>query len=65
MISYNPLWKMLIDLNKKKTDLIVDCKLTKPTIAKMGKNEYVRLQSIENICKAYNCKIENIIEYIP
>lgn len=65
MISYNPLWKLLIDLGKKKTDLITDCQLNKRTIAEMGKNNYVSLQSIEKICKAYNCKIEDIIEYIP
>ena len=65
MISYNPLWKLLIDLNKKKTDLIIDCKLNKRTIADMGKNKYVSLQTIEKICNAYNCNIGDIIEYIP
>lgn len=65
MISYNPLWKMLIDLNKKKTDLIADCKLNKRTIADMGKNKYVSLQTIEKICNAYNCNICDVIEYIP
>lgn len=65
MISYNPLWKLLIDLGKKKTDLIVDCHLTKQTITDMGKNKSVNLQTIEKICKAYNCKIEDIVEYIP
>ena len=65
MISYNPLWKLLIDLNKNKTNLINDCKLTKSTVAKMGKNEYVSLQVIERICKTYNCQISDIIQYIP
>lgn len=65
MISYNPLWKLLIDLNKNKSDLRLDCNLTKGTIADMGKNKYVSLQSIERICKAYNCNISDIIEYIP
>lgn len=65
MISYNPLWKLLIDLGKKKTDLIHDCSLSKTTIAEMGKNNYVSLQTIERICKAYNCKVEDIIKYIP
>ena len=65
MISYNPLWKLLIDLGKKKTDLITDCNLTKQTVADMGKNKYVSLQTIEKICKAYNCNIDDIAEYIP
>ena len=65
MISYNPLWKLLIDLGKKKTDLIKDCQLNKRTIAEMGKNNYVSIQTIEKICNAYNCKIEDIVEYIP
>lgn len=65
MISYNPLWKLLIDLGKKKTDLLLDCNLNKNTLADMGKNKYVSLKSIEKICKAYNCNISDIIEYIP
>lgn len=65
MISYNPLWKLLIDLGKKKTDLIADCNLTKQTIADMGKNKYTNLQTIEKICKAYNCNIADIVEYVP
>lgn len=65
MISYNPLWKLLIDLGKNKTDLIVDCKLNKRTVADMGKNKYVSLQTIEKICKRYERPISDIIEYIP
>lgn len=64
MISYNPLWKLLIDLGKKKTDLITDCKLNKRTLADMGKNKYVSMQTIEKICKAYNCNIQDVVEYI-
>lgn len=65
MISYNPLWKLLIDLGKKKTDLITDCNISKNTLADMGKNKYVSLKSIEKICKVYECNISDIIEYIP
>ncbi len=65
MISYNPLWKLLIDLGKNKTNLINECKLSKSTVAKMGKNDYISLQVIERICKTYNCQISDIVQYIP
>jgi len=65
MISYKPLWKLLVDMDKKKTDLIEDCTLNKATIAKMSKNDYVSLNTIEKICIAYNCKISDVVEYIP
>lgn len=65
MISYNPLWKMLIDLGKNKSQLAEECNITRNTVAKMGRNEYVDLSTIEKICKTYNCNIVNILEYIP
>lgn len=63
MISYNPLWKMLIDHNMKKLDLLEVAGISRGTLAKMGKNEPVNLAVIEKICRYFHCKIEDVIEY--
>lgn len=64
-VSYNKLWKMLIDRNMKKTDLIDAVKTSPNTIAKMGKNENVSMDVIARICEYLGCDIGDIIEMIP
>ena len=51
-ISYNNLWKLLIDRGMTKTDLRIKAGLTTSAIAQLGKNEYVSLKVIEKICDA-------------
>lgn len=62
VISYNPLWKKLIDLKLTKMDLVNRVGLSKATVAKMGKDEYVALDVIVRICNALNCEIYDVIE---
>lgn len=64
MISYNPLWKTLIDNNKKKLDLLEIADISRGTLAKMGKNEPVNLSVIDKICRYFRCRIEDVIEYV-
>ena len=61
MISYNPLWHTLINNGMNKGDLMEKT----GTMASMGKNEPVNLKQIDRICKALNCGISDVIEYIP
>lgn len=35
------------------------------TLAKMSKNEYISMETLENICEYLDCKVENVIEFIP
>lgn len=64
MLSYNPLWKLLVDKGLQKQDLqkLIGCSPT--TISKMGKNEYVSMVNIDAICFVLNCNVSDIIEYI-
>lgn len=64
MISYIPLNVTLARRNIKKTKMAEDLNISGPTLAKFAKNEYVRLDIIEKICKYLNCKIEEVIEII-
>ena len=61
MVSYDPLWKLLIDNKMKKLDLCRVVEISTATLAKMGKNEYVALQILEKICLTLECKIEDVI----
>lgn len=63
-INYRPLWKLLIDHNMKKTDLIVKIGISQSTLAKMGKNEYVSLEVLDRICNYFSCQISDILEHI-
>ena len=55
--DYRKLWKLLIDKNMKKTDLIPIAGVSTNIVAKLNKGEYVSMDSLAKICKALNCDI--------
>ena len=63
-VSYNKLWKRLIDLNMSKTQLREKAGITTNAIAKMGKNENVSTEIISKICKVLECQVEDVIELV-
>lgn len=62
-VSYNGLWKMLIDRGLQKKDLIEKLNISSTTIAKMGKGEKVSLDVLEKICKYFECNIGDVISF--
>ena len=62
-ISYNKLWKILIDKDIKKTQLCEKAKISTNAMAKLGKNETVSVETLIKICKVLECKIDEIVEY--
>lgn len=63
-ISYNPLWKILIDRKMTKSVLREEAKLSKIAIAKMVKDESVTLDIILRITTTLKCPIYDIIEFV-
>lgn len=63
-VSYKKLWKLLIDKDIKKKDLIAMAKVSPATITKMGKNGHVTTEVLLKICSALNCNIEDIMEIV-
>lgn len=61
-LSYNGLWKMLIDRKLKKKDLQNMTHLSSSVIAKMGRDESVHLDTIVKICIALQCNISDVVE---
>lgn len=61
--SYKPLWKLLIDKDMSKKELMEVARISKSTMDKMGRREIVSLEIIERICNSFDCKIEDVVEY--
>ena len=62
MISYKPLFRLLLERDMTKTKLREAVGFSSATLAKMSRGEYISLETVENICKYLNCKIEDVIE---
>ena len=59
----NGLWKLLIDNNMKKMDLVERVGISSSTLAKMSKGEIVSLTVLEKICDELNCDFGDLISY--
>ena len=62
-VSYNGLWKILIDKNLQKKDLAEELNISSTTIAKMGKSEQVSMNVLERICTYLQCNIGDIMSF--
>ena len=60
-LSYNGLWKILIDQNMNKTDLKNKLKLSPSTVSKMTKGENVSLEIVKKIAIEFNVDIGDIV----
>jgi len=63
--SYNKLWKLLIDRNMKKTDLLDKAGISSVSLAKMGRNENMTMDTLLKIGEAMECNIGDIVDFIP
>lgn len=64
-VSYNKLWKLLIDRNMKKKELTALTGISRTTIAKMGHNENVSTEVLAKLSGALNVDIGDIVERVP
>ena len=60
--SYKKLWKLLIDKNMKKGDLAKAADLSSWTINKLNHGDNVNAETLAKICKALDCKFDDIME---
>jgi DNA-binding Xre family transcriptional regulator len=63
-VSYNKLWKLLIDKNMKSSELGRNAVLASNTLSKMRKNETVSMDTLLKICEILDCDFSDIIEVI-
>lgn len=62
-ISYNKLWKLLIDKNMNKTRLRDSTNMSSSTLAKLSSNQPVALSVLEKICARLDCGIGDIMDF--
>ena len=63
-VSYDKLWKKLIDKKMTKNALRMQAEMSSSTMAKMSKNETVSMDVMLRICKVLNCGIEDVVEIV-
>lgn len=64
-VCYNKLWKLLIDKNMSKTQLIKAARISTNAMAKLGRNEDVRVEVLVKICTTLDCTMNDIMELVP
>ncbi|AFV03486.1 putative transcriptional regulator [Dehalobacter sp. UNSWDHB] len=64
-ISYNKLWKLLIDKGMNKQDLKQASGISTTSMAKLGKCENITTDVLLKICRALDCDIADIMEVVP
>ena len=65
IISYKKLWKLLIDRDLLKKDLIAMSGISSSSVTKLGHNENVNTAVLIKICKALECDLSDICELVP
>ena len=64
MISYKPLFRLLLEKNMSKTQLREAIGFSTATLAKLSKGEYVSWEILDKICTYMQCNIADVIEYV-
>ena len=63
-LSYNKLWKLLIDKGMTKTEMRLKADISTTTLAKLGKNETVSMEVLLKVCKVLDCNVGDIMDVI-
>ena len=63
-VSYNKLWKKLIDLEMSRSELRVKAGISTRQLAKLGKNENVTTDVLVKVCEALNCNVDEIMDIL-
>ena len=64
-VTYNKLFKMLIDKEWNKTEFAKEVGISTNTLAKLSRNEFVSMEILVRICRKLNCTVDDIIEILP
>ena len=64
-VSYNKLWKLMIDKNINRTRLREEAGISSNAMAKLGRNESVRVDVLVKICNHLGCTMDDIMEILP
>lgn len=63
-VSYDKLWKLLIDKKMNRTELKDAAGISFNVVAKLGRNEFVSMESLQKICQTLSCNIGEIMDFV-
>lgn len=64
-VSYNKLFKLLIDKELKKTEFAKEIVISANTLAKLSRNELVSMEILVRICRYFECSVDDILDILP
>ncbi len=65
MITYTPFWETLRKSNESTYTLIKNYHISSSTIDKLRNNKPMNTTTLNDLCRIFNCSIENIVQYVP
>ena len=63
--SYKKLWHILLDRDMSRSQLRKKAGISTNALAKLGKDESLPLETLEKVCAALDCSLDDILEYVP
>ena len=63
-VTYEKLWKLLKNKNMKKIELQRKAEISGNILARMGRNEYISMESVEKVCCILHCGVDDILDFI-
>ncbi len=64
-VSYNRLFHLMVDKKMSNSQLVQEAGISFNIISRIKRDEYISLESAEKICNALNCRIEDVLEFVP
>lgn len=65
MITYTPFWETLRKSNESTYTLIKNYHISSSTIDKLRNNKPMNTTTLNDLCRIFNCSIEDIVQYVP
>ena len=65
MICYTPFWETLKESKESTYTLIVKHHISSSTVDKLRKNKPINTTTLNDLCRILNCRVEDVLEYIP
>ena len=64
-VSYKKLFHMMIEKDMTNIQLKKQAGFSGNILTRLKRNDYVSMESIESICRVMNCKVDEILEFVP
>lgn len=64
-VRYNKLFKLMIDRKMSNAELAAESGVSLNIITRLKRDQYIAMDTIEKICVALDCKVDDILEFVP